>query len=445
MGLQMWIAETAGGVMRISKRRVLLCLLAAMLGQGATAAAHAAPPLPIASPASEGFSEARLEKLHEFMQDQIDSGAQLGAVTLVARHGRIVDWRGFGHRDLARTSPMRTDSIFRIYSMTKTVTSVAALLLMEEGRFALNDPVARYLPEFTNMNVFVGGTVDAPQLRPATGPITIKQLLTHTAGFAVGGEDAPEAVEILAHAGLDQSPDLAAYCKRLSRQPLATDPGLRFNYDGVQIVVLSRLVEVVSGMPFDRFLRERIFGPLGMVDTGFSVPEAQRGRLVEMTSTDGDGHLIPAPEYIGRQPGDMINPYFSGAGGLYSTTADYLRFSQMLLNGGDLEGASILGRKTVELMMTNQLPQLDPPVTEFRPGEGFGLGGSVVVDVAARGRLGSLGQFGWSGAAATYYTIDREEGLIAMLLMQHLPQDLPRDPPKLSATFYNLVFQSLVK
>lgn len=373
------------------------------------------------------------------------SGQYLGAVTLIVRHGMVVDFRAFGHRDLARTEPMQPDSIFRIYSMTKTVTSVAVLMLMEEGKFVLDDPVAKYLPEFATMQVFVGGTADAPQLRPAVRPITIRNLLTHAAGFAVGGDDAAEAVKLLERANLHQSADLSAYGERLSRLPLAVDPGTRFNYDGVQIVVLSRLVEVLANMPFDRFLQQRIFTPLGMNDTGFSVPAGKRGRMVEMTSTDSDGHLVAAREYDGKRPGEMLNPYYSGAGGLYSTAGDYARFSQMLLNGGRLEGKTLLGRKTVELMMANHLTHLNPPVEEFRAGEGFGLGGYVVLDVARRGRLGSVGQFGWFGAATTYYSIDPQEQLVAILMMQHLPQGLPRDPPKIAPQFYNLVYQSLVQ
>ncbi len=374
----------------------------------------------------------------------------LGAVTLIARNGRIVDWRAYGHRDLARTAPMDPDAIFRIYSMTKTVTSVAALMLMEEGKFELDDPLEKHLAEFASMQVFVGGTAETPQLRPAARPITIRNLLTHTAGFAVGGDDAAEAVRKLNNAQLHTSPDLKTYCKRLSRLPLATDPDTRFNYDGVQIVVLSRLIEVAAGMSFEDFLQQRIFGPLGLRDTGFSVPESKRARIAEMTSTDRDGRLVATPEYIDEHPGEMLNPYHSGAGGLYSTAADYVRFSQMLLNGGELDGASFLSRRTVDLMMRNHLTHLDSSGDdlqqgEFRAGEGFGLGGYVVLDAGRRGRLGSAGQFGWFGAASTYYSIDREEQLIAILMLQHLPQGLPRDPPKLSAQFYNLVYQSLLR
>ena len=182
-----------------------------------------------------------------------------------------------------------------------------------------------------------------------------------------------------------------------------------------------------------------------MRDTGFTVPKSQRHRIAQMTSTDASGRLIAAPEYEGVEPGAALNLYPSGAGGLYSTAADYFRFAQMLLEGGELAGVSILGRKTVALMMTNQLGNLEPPQLEFRPGEGFGLGGFVGLDPARRQRLGSVGDFGWSGAAATYFTIDRREGLIAMLLMQHLPKGSPRDPPRLGNPFYTLVYQSLVQ
>lgn len=397
--------------------------------------------LPLAKPASLGFSEARLDRLHQFIRGVTDSGSYLGAVTLVARNGKIVAWRAFGHRDLARTSPMDPSSIFRIYSMTKTMTSVAVLTLMEEGKLTLEEPIGKYLPEFANMQVFAGGTAEAPQLRPAARPITIRHLLTHTSGFAAGQKERGPAAELLQRANLDASPSLAAYAEAVGRLPLATDPGSRFSYDGVSTDVLSRLVEVVAGVPFDAFMRERIFEPLGLVDTTFSVAAEKRARIVEMTVTGENGQLVPARGPAGA--GEMMKRYPGGAGGLYSTAADYARFCQMLLNGGELEGVSILGRKTVQLMMSNHLTHLDPPVNEFSSAEGFGLGGYVVLDVARRGQLGSVGQFGWLGAASTYYTIDREEQLIAILMMQHLSQGLPRDPPKISANFFNLVYQSL--
>jgi len=422
--------------------RLLITLLFAfgtLLQQAGSAAVPSiTAPLPLANPASEGLAETQLETLHGFMQGVTDAGQYPGAVTLIARHGRIVDWRAYGFRDIAKSAAMQPNSIFRIYSMTKTVTSVALLALMDEGKLALDDPVARYLPEFADMRVFVGGTSVAPRTRTASRPITIRDLMTHRAGFAVGGEDAKEAVSILQRANLEHSVDLKTYCERLSRVPLAVDPGTRFNYDGVQIVVLSRLIEVVAATAFDEFLQQRIFTPLQLVDTGFTVPAAQRQRIAEMSATDRDGRLIAAVEYNGAPPGERLNPYPSGAGGLYSTAADFARFSQMLLNGGKLDGVSVLRRRTVALMMSDQLSQ------EYAPGRGFGLGGYVIRDVARSGGWGSTGQFGWSGAASTYYTIDPKQQLVAILLMQHLPHDLPSDPPNISTTFYELVYRTLV-
>jgi CubicO group peptidase (beta-lactamase class C family) len=395
-----------------------------------------AAPLPTATAASQGISPARLERLHDYMQGVIDRGEYLGAVTLVARGGRIVDWRGYGHRDLARTSPMKPDAIFKIHSMTKPVTSVAVLMLMEEGRLALEDPIGKYLPELAHMQVFTGGTAQAPQLRPAKRPITIRHLLTHTAGFAVSEKPSDELTRLYASTDLDASPDLMTYVAKLGRLPLAADPGERFGYDGASTEPLARLVEVVSAIPFDEFLRKRIFEPLRMHDTSFVVPGDKRNRIAQMTSTDAEGRLIAIPPYAKAFP--------SGAGGLYSTAADYARFCQMLLDGGTLDGSTILGRKTVDLMMMNHLTHLDPPVYQSGGAEGFGLGGYVVIDVAKRGRPGSIGQFGWLGAASTYFTIDRDERLTAILMMQHMPQRLPRDPPKISAPFYTLVYQALV-
>ncbi|HEY0233032.1 MAG TPA: serine hydrolase domain-containing protein, partial [Dokdonella sp.] len=404
----------------------------------ATAAAHAP-----AQTGVQGFSTQRLQRLDRFLREATDAHGYLGAVALVARHGEVVELRAFGHRDLARAEPMTTDAIFRIYSMSKTVTSVAALILMEEGRLALDDPIANYLPEFSAMQVLAGGSADAPQLSPATRPITIRQLLTHTAGFATGAAGEEVATQLLERADPHAAADLHGYAARLARVPLAAQPGTRFRYDGVQIEVLSRLIEVVARMPFDAFLQQRIFEPLRMRDTGFMVPPDQRGRIADISAMDAQGHLVLAEGPSAAHPGERLNAYSSGAGGLYSTAGDYLRFCQMLLDGGTLDGASILGRKSVDLMMQNQLTQFDPPVTSFSEAEGFGLGGSVVLDVARRGRLGSPGAFGWSGAASTYYTIDRQEQLVAILLLQHLPHEGRKDLPKLSVPFYNLVYQAL--
>ncbi len=373
---------------------------------------------------------------------RIDSGEYLGAVALVARQGRIVDEFAIGHRDFARTAPMDSATIFRIYSMTKTAATVAVLQLAEQGAFALDDPIARHLPELAGLRVFAGGTADAPQLREPARPLTIRHLLIHASGLAVGGGDAPAAEDLLQRAALDDAADLADYVCRLAAVPLALDPGRRYRYDGVNTNVLGRLVEVASGLPFDRYLEERIFAPLGMKDTGFTVPPSASGRVAAMTSTDAEGRLIVAPEYAHGAPGESIQRYPSAAGGLYSTARDWWRFAQMLRDGGTRDGVRILGRASIQEMMTNQLPRLDPPAAEFRPGAGFGLGGEVVTDPARRGLAGSVGLYGWPGAASTWYFVDPATGLIAILLMQHLPQGLPRDPPKPGTAFYNLAYQS---
>jgi len=411
----------------------------------ATAASSAAAPLPGAVPGSQGVSSARLARLHDFIGNLTTRGDYLGAVTLLARNGRIVDWRAYGHLDLARTRPMPRDAIFRIYSMSKTVTAVALMTLMEEGRFALDDPVGKYLPELREARVYTGGALDSAQSRPAARPITIRHLLTHTPGFAVYGKEGEALTVLFERAALGQSRDLRDYVTRLAPLPLAHEPGAEFHYDGVPIQVAARLVEVLSGMALDVYLERRIFAPLGMRDTGFEVPPAKRARIAAMTTTGSDGRLAaPAAGSIAAA-GERSNPYFSGAGGLYSTAGDYARFAQMLLDGGSLDGVTILGRKTVDFMMQNQLTQLEGGARESGPGEGFGLGGSVVLDTARRGRPGSVGQYGWSGAAGTYYTVDRQERLVAILMTQHLPQGLPQDPPRLAVPFYNLVYQSLVQ
>lgn len=389
--------------MTVQARRLLKAGASWMLAFAAVA--HSNEPLPRSEPAAQGISAERLRAADELVAESIRAGRYLGAVTLIARHGAIVSWQAQGRRELNSSQALSADAIFRIYSMSKPVTSVAALMLMEQGKYQLDDPIQKYLPEMR-------------------GAVTVRHLFTHVSGFDVSRNNPAR--------------DLRSYITNLSSASMAADPGTRFNYDGVNTVVLSRLIEVWSGQPFDQFLRERLFKPLRMRDTGFSVPQDQRHRIAQMTSTDEQGRLIASPAYASVVAGEQINPYPSGAGGLYSTAADYARFCQMLLNGGKLDDVRILSARTVDMMMSNQLQ------SEFRPGEGFGLGGYVVIDQTRRGRLGSVGQFGWFGAAGTYFIIDRKEQLVALLMFQHLPQGLAHDPPKLNAPFYNLVHQSLI-
>lgn len=419
----------------------LLCGMALSLASVAVAASPSPANAAGAGADSPRIPAERLQRLDGFLEHATDAQGYLGAVSLVWKDGAIVQSQAYGYRDLARTSPMRKDSIFRIYSMTKTVTTVAALMLAEEGKLDLDDPVEKHLPEFSGMRIFTGGSADLPQLRPANRKITLRQLLTHTAGFATAGNE--EAIKLLERADLHGSADLQEFSRRLAKVPLAAEPGTRFSYDGTQIEVLARVVEVASGQPFDTFVQQRILAPLRMDDTGFGVPPAKRDRIVDITTMGADGKLRLDGSPSALHPGEMLNPYPSGAGGLYSTAADFMRLCRMLLDGGTLDGVSILDRKTVEQMMVNQLTFLDRPVTQFSDAEGFGLGGSVLLDPAGKGRLGPAGQFGWSGAASTYFSIDPKERMISILLLQHLPNGAANDLPRIATPFYNLVYRTL--
>lgn len=386
----------------------------------------------------------RWQRLDAFLQASTGTGAGRfpGAVALVEHQGRLAFHGRWGHADSAGLQPMREDSIFRIYSMTKPVTSVAVLMLMEEGKLSLDDPVSRYLPAFADRQVVVGGDLQHPQLAAAPRAITLRHLLTHTSGLAAASDAHRVATKLLTAADVDSATSLEDVAARLATAPLADPPGTHFHYEGSNTELLARVVEVVSGQPFARFLQQRIFDPLAMRDTGFEVPAAQRGRVVELPTGNDDGSLRVADTASARSPGVRLKGYDSGAGGLYSTATDYLKFARMLLDEGRGNGRQLLSRKTVELMMADQLGGFVPAVPSQGPGEGFGLGGYVVTDPAARGKLGSIGQFGWSGAASTYFTIDRKEHLVAILMLQYLPGgDRPLASP--STRFYNLVYQAI--
>lgn len=397
--------------------------------------------------AAQGLTPQGREALTSYMSRATGSRGHLGAVTLVARHGKVLELRAYGHRDLQRQMPMTTDSIFRIYSMSKSVAAVATLILMEQGRLKLDDPVSRHLREFEHLQVFAGGSASAPELRAPQRPLTIRHLLTHTPGFATGGSDNEQASLSLERADLSASANLRDFAERVARVPLAADPGERFRYDGVQYEVLGRLIEVVSGLPLDTFVQQQIFGPLKMLDTGFKVPPAEQRRIVDISTLNAAQQLVLDSGPSARHPGVMLRPYFSLAGGLYSTAPDFMRFCQMLLNGGALDGATLLAASSVDLMLSNQLVQINPPAgvlpNEARLGEGMGLGGWVIRDSPHRRRPGSVGSFGWSGAASTYFMIDPKLQLAAILLLQHLPPEEGEDLPKHSGKFYDRVYEAL--
>lgn len=357
------------------------------------------------------MSSERLERLTAMMRSHVDAGHVAGALSLVYRRGELVHLQTTGYRDLERRLPMTGDALFRIYSMSKPVTSVAVMMLYEAGHFRLSTPVRDILPEFGNLAVYDATAPDGRS--PLKRPVTVEDLLTHTSGLTygqvLGGTTAVDSMYQAAEI-LWGAPTLEGFVSDLSEIPLLYQPGTAWHY-GVSIDVLGRVVEVVSGQAFDEYLDEHLFTPLGMHDTGFEVPPEDADRLAGLYEVGADGVLKPsdsASDYF-----DVT--FFSGGGGLVSSAGDYLRFCRMLLNGGELDGVRILSPKTVDLMMMNHLE------VPYTPGFGFGLGGQVVTDVARTARLGSEGTFSWSGAANTYFFIDRKEELIALAWTQLFP------------------------
>jgi CubicO group peptidase (beta-lactamase class C family) len=407
-------------------------------------------PITTISPESQGFDSTRLALIVRVMKARVDSGQYAGISTLVARRGNIVHFEQTGVRDKATNSPMSRDTIFRIYSMTKPVVCTALMTLFEEGRFLLSDFVSKFIPAFANVKVY--GEVLADPIRP----ITIRDLFTHTSGLTYDFlEDTPvsgmyRAAGIMSNA----SRSLEAMIGEIARIPLAYQPGSRWHYS-VSIDVIAHLIERISSRQLHDFLSERIFKPLGMVDTAFFVPEDKRLRLAAMYGhPDISTHTVSqivATALAGRNlPSDVAKTYpigntttfARGGHGLFSTSMDYFRFAQMLLNGGELDGQRILAPKTVELIHSNHLPtQLMPFSIAFipYPGYGFGLGSRVLVNAAESGLPGSAGEFGWSGAANTYYWVDPEKKLIGIFMSQFMNNLEP-----VQNNFHVLAYQALL-
>jgi CubicO group peptidase (beta-lactamase class C family) len=390
--------------------------LALLLAFAAAFATHAQ--LPTTSASRAGFDPARLEVLHALTRRVVDEGQHAGVIALLARDGKIVDFQTYGHRDLDQRLPMERDTICRVYSMSKIVTSVGALVLFEEGRFHLDDPVSKFLPELKEMKVMTGGTADAPQLEPAKGPVTIKHLFTHTSGMVYDFQPSEEIAKLYERADLWSGPGLSNFIAKVGKLPLKHHPGDAYTY-GINTDVLGALIEKLSGRTLGDFLEERIFLPLGMKDTGFDVPAAKMNRLAKTYKHGPDGKFVEAEPIIATWP-EAGRGIESGGGGLFSTAGDYARFAQMLLNGGTLEGRRILGRKTVELMTADHLMTLPNNQAATRP-KGFGLGVEVTTHLGRLSVASSLGQFGWYGAATTYCQIDPKERIVAIALAQHFP------------------------
>jgi CubicO group peptidase (beta-lactamase class C family) len=381
------------------------------------------------------------------MQAEVDAGRKAGIVVLVARHGKIAYERAFGHADLASGTPMRTDSHFRVYSMTKPVISVALLTLYEEGMFQLTDPLAKYIPAMKNVSVYAGPDENGGMvLESPKRPITIQDVFRHTAGFASANpeQDSSNPVE---RAYMDIGADIRSFAsvralaeEMLPRLPLLYHPGDRWEYS-VAHDVQAYLIELFSGMPVDQFLRERIFEPLQMHDSFYGEPTDRGPRWTTVYGSDGDGGLEVLEAPLGIPYGRFAATPRGGAG-LTMSPMDYARFSQMLLNDGELGGVRILGRKTVELMTTNHLDEgmvLRHRDAVIFPGFGYGLGVGVCVSPIDAGNLASVGQYGWGGAATTWVIIDPREDLVAILCCQFVPTDI-----ELVNMFQTLVYQSIV-
>ena len=386
-------------------------LLAIALPHAATAqeATTAAP-----TAAAKGFSTRRLARIDTFIERLIAERQIPGAVVMLVKDGRVAYHKAFGERDLGTHAPERTNDIFRIASQTKAVTSLAAMMLWEEGRFQLDEPVGRYLPEFNEQTVLTkfNPADSSYESKPTRSRMTIRQLFTHTSGLDYPTIGSEEFRAIYAKAGVPSGIDakgavLADKMRVLAKLPLAHEPGERFTY-GLSVDVLGRLVEVWSGMSLDQYFRTRIFEPLKMHDTWFNLPEDRFGRLVAL-HRDSSGTLRAVHELL-----EGVNPdfptqhgtYFSGGGGLSSTTADYARFLQLFLNGGELDGLRLLSRKTVELMLTNQVPDL--PIA-------FGLGFALETPANDYRSPLTVGSFAWGGAFNTTYWVDPKERLIGLV------------------------------
>ncbi len=379
--------------------------------------AAAAREIPSVEPEKEGFSKERLGRLVARTHSYVDSGGAAGIITLVARHGRMVHFDVYGKADIEAGTPLRADSLFRMYSMTKPITSAALLMLYEEGRFQLDDPLEKYFPEFKDLKVYVSGSGDRIQLEPPKRKPTVRDIFRHTAGFSYGMGQSP--VDKLYQEAKVTAGGLKELPARLAKLPLLYQPGTRWVYS-VSHDVQAALVERLSGMNFEDFMSARVFKPLDMKDSTLGIPAIDISRLTTSYSLK-QGKLVPVDK-----PATSNYKGVGGGSSLTSSARDYLRFAQMLLNGGELDGVRLLAPGTVRLMRSNHLPDgvwmgMGDPA--MNTGTGYGLGVSVLVDPVRRGNLGSKGEFGWSGAATTHVIIDPEKDIVGIFLTQRMMDD----------------------
>ncbi len=402
----------------------------------------AAVDLEHASPESVGLSTTRLQRLDDAMQTEIDAGRKAGIVVLIARRGKIVHHKAYGYADLEKKVPLRKDAYFRLYSMTKPIVSVALLMLFEEGKFQLSDPLEKYIPAMKGVKVYAGKDEAGNMvLEPPKRKITIQDVFRHTAGFSYGRPHGPmpsvnpRVEQAYADAGmtyekLDSVREVVE--DKLPSLPLLYHPGERWVYSFAHDVQ-AYLVEHFSGMSIDQFLEEHIFEPLGMQDSYYGNPRGGEGRRPVVYSSDGSHHLKADPAGLSY---NRLSEHPMGGIGLTMTPMDYAKFAQMLLNKGALNGTRLLGRKTVELMASNHLSEGQATLL---PGFGYGLGVAVCTDPVEWANLGSVGQFGWGGAATTWVAIDPKEELVTLLFAQYVPIDL-----EFLRKFQTLAYQAIV-
>ncbi len=421
-----------------SARRVAVgCWTALVIGLAAGQALGQA--LPVATPESVGMAAGRLDRMKAVMQDYVDRQQVAGVVTILLRAGKVVSFEPVGRMDVEKNVPIRKDTIFRLASMSKAVTSVAAMILVEESKIRLSDPVSKFLPAFKQTSVAIPGAGSRVGIVPAKREITIRDLLTHTAGISYGTGPAAEQWKAAGIQGWylsDRKEPIVPLMERLAVLPFDSQPGERYVY-GYNTDILGAVIEKASGVPLDEFFRTRIFAPLKMTDSGFYLPPDKRSRLATVYSMSAAGRIERSPE-PGTGQGDYVDgprACFGGGAGLLSTANDYARFLQMLLNGGELEGARILSPKTVELMTSNHVKRLYGD-----DGLGFGLGFEVTEQVGAAGRYDTVGSYGWGSAYYSKYWVDPSEKLVAVFMTQLIPAT----GVDLQDKFRTLVYQSIV-
>jgi CubicO group peptidase (beta-lactamase class C family) len=418
---------------------------ARVVGQQADGGGPATIDMTVVKPESVGFSSERLERLHALMQQVVDQKQLPGAVTLLARHGRVVDYRTYGMRDAASGAAMTRDTIFRAFSMTKPMTGVAMMLLYERGKWLPSDPISKYIPEFAQLKVCKG--MDAAGnmiLEDAIHPPTMQELMTHTAGFVYGFFGDTPVDKAYQKAGVMQSKSLQEFIEKLAKIPLAYQPGTKWVYSA-SMDIQGYIIEKLSGQALPDFMQDHIFKPLGMKDTGFFVSADKRGRFVTIYRSNEKGEVVPAPGFGGEYAEQPGMP--SGGGGTVTTAEDYFRFAEMLANGGELNGVRILSPASVQLMSTNHLAanlltgEFGIGAQVMRPGLGYGYDCAVEYDPAEANLPDGRGTFFWDGAAGTWFWIDPTNDVVFVGMIQRM---LGPTSPNLEYLSRSVVYAALV-